>query len=571
MFIDDSACNLASLNLMKFRNADGNFNIAAFKKAVEIIITAQEIIIDNASYPTQAIEQNSFNFRTLGIGYANLGALLMILGLPYDSNEGRNYAATITSLMTSQAYLQSAKISSFKGTFKFYEINKEPMLQVIKMHKEAADKIDNRGVSSDLLQSSKETWDRTLALGNEFGFRNAQVSLLAPTGTIGFLMDCDTTGIEPDIALVKYKWLVGGGLMKIVNNIVPLSLKTLGYLPEEIDSIIEYIDKHETIEGAPKLKEDHLPVFDCAFKPKKGQRTIHYMGHIKMMGAVQPFLSGAISKTVNLPHEATSKDIEEVYLTAWKLDLKAVAIYRDGSKQIQPLTTALTKEKGQHTTTKIIKPARKRMPDERQAITHKFSIANHEGYLTVGLYEDGMPGELFITMSKEGSVISGLMDSFATSISIGIQYGVPLKALVNRFVHTRFEPSGFTNNPNIRIAKSIVDYIFRWLAIKFLPPEDLLYVGLNNVETITNGNGKGELEKLTKLADAETLKHEEKIHQNKADEEGVVYQQTAIDLSYKETFDMQSDAPICDTCGSMMIRSGACYKCLNCGSTTGCS
>ncbi|MBU1131073.1 vitamin B12-dependent ribonucleotide reductase [Patescibacteria group bacterium] len=573
MFLDDSACNLASLNLIKLRNEDGNFNIGAFKKAVEIIITAQEIIIDNAGYPTPAIEQNSYDYRALGIGYANLGALLMSLGLPYDSDEGRNYAASITSLMTGQAYWQSAKIASFKGPFKFYEKNKEPMLKVMNMHKEMAGKIGSRGVSSDLLTASREIWNKVIQAGQEFGFKNAQVSLLAPTGTIGFLMDCDTTGVEPDIALVKYKYLVGGGMMKIVNNIVPLALKTLGYLPEEIDSIIDYIDKKDTIEGAPKLKEDHLPVFDCAFKPKNGKRSIHYMGHVKMMGAVQPFLSGAISKTVNMPHETATEDIEEVYLTSWKLGLKAVAIYRDGSKRTQPLNTSLNKEKGlAKIKGEIIKPGRKRMPDERQAITHKFSIANHEGYITVGLYEDGCPGEVFITMSKEGSVISGLMDSFATAVSVGLQYGVPLKILVNRFVHTRFEPSGFTNNPNIRIAKSIVDYIFRWIALKFLPPEELMYVGLNNVESLTNGNGKGELEKLTKFADEEALKHEEKFHQERDEEDETAYQQTAIDLSSdKNTFDMQSDAPICDTCGSMMIRSGSCYKCLNCGSTSGCS
>lgn len=572
MFLDDSACNLASLNLMKFRNEDGSFNISAFEKAVEIIITAQEIIIDNASYPTQAIEKTSFDFRTLGIGYANLGALLMNFGLPYDSNEGRNYAATITSIMTGQAYLQSAKISAFKKPFKLFELNRQAMLKVINMHRDAAQKIDSRGIPTELLKESKEIWSRVLVSGSEVGFRNAQVSLLAPTGTIGFLMDCDTTGIEPDIALIKYKWLVGGGLMKIVNNVVPLALKTLGYLPEEIDSILEYIDKHETIEGAPKLKEDHLPIFDCSFKPKKGKRCIHYMGHVKMMGAVQPFLSGAISKTVNTPNEISVDDIIEVYLTAWKLGLKAIAVYRDGSKRTQPVTTSSTEAGEVKIKTEILRPARRRMPDERQAITHKFSIANHEGYITVGLYEDGTPGEIFITMSKEGSVISGLMDSFATAISIGLQYGVPLKTLVNRFVHTRFEPSGFTNNPNIRIAKSIVDYLFRWLALKFLPAEDLMYIGLNNMESLTNGNGKDHLEKLTKLADEEALKHEEKTRKEKYQEDEIIYQQTAWDLtSDKSTFDMQSDAPICNTCGSMMIRSGSCYKCLNCGNTSGCS
>ncbi|MBU1036776.1 vitamin B12-dependent ribonucleotide reductase [Patescibacteria group bacterium] len=569
MFLDDSSCNLASLNLMKFRNKDNGFNIESFKKAVEIIIIAQEIIVDNASYPTPAITQTSYDFRPLGLGYANLGALLMSLGLGYDGDEGRNYAAAITSLMTGQAYLQSAKTAAFKGPFKYFELNKEPMLKVIGMHQVAANKIDNRGVAASLLQAGKEVWDKALVFGKQAGFRNAQVSLLAPTGTIGFLMDCDTTGVEPDIALVKYKWLVGGGMMKIVNSVVPLALKNLGYLPEEIDSILEYIDENETIEGAPKLKEEHLPVFDCAFKPKKGKRSIHYMGHIKIMGAVQPFLSGAISKTVNMPHEATTEDIEEVYLTAWKLGIKAIAIYRDGSKRTQPLTTSLDGEA--KVKSEVIKPARKRLPDERQAITHKFSIANHEGYMTVGLYENGVPGEIFITMSKEGSVISGLMDSFATAVSVGLQYGVPLKVLVNRFIHSRFEPSGFTNNPNIRIAKSIVDYIFRWLALKFLPPEDLMYVGLNNVESLTNGNGKSDLEKLTKVADEEAIKHEKNVNED-TEEENIIYQQVTMDLrGDKETFDMQSDAPICDTCGSMMVRNGSCYRCMNCGSTSGCS
>lgn len=570
MFLDNSACNLASLNLIKFRNDNGSFNVEALKRAAEILITAQEIIIDNASYPTPEIEQNSLDYRTLGLGYANLGALLMSLGLPYDSNEGRNYAAAITSILTGQAYLQSALIAKFKGTFRYYEKNKDAMLKVINMHQEMSRRINDSGVSSELLNASREVWTEALNAGLTYGYRNAQVSLLAPTGTIGFLMDCDTTGIEPDIALVKYKWLVGGGLMKIVNQIVPLSLKTLGYLPEEIDSIIEYIDKHDTIENAPKLKEEHLPVFDCAFKPKKGKRSINYMGHVKMMGAVQPFLSGAISKTVNLPTEATVQDIEEVYLTGWKLGLKSVAIYRDGSKKTQPLNTSLEKDKGGlKIKSEIIKPARHRLPDERQAITHQVSIGNHKCYFTVGLYEDGMPGELFITMSKEGSVISGLMDSFAIAVSTGLQYGVPLKTLVNRFVHTRFEPSGFTSNPNIRIAKSIVDYIFRWLALKFLPPEDLMYVGLNNVSL---ANGKDDLDKLTKLADENALQHEKKIKEEKIKDEDTSYQQTAMDLSSdKTTFDMQSDAPICSTCGSMMVRNGSCYKCLNCGGTSGCS
>ncbi|MBT3690594.1 vitamin B12-dependent ribonucleotide reductase [bacterium] len=567
MFVDDSACNLSSINLLKYRQEDGSFDVEGFKHTVEIMITAQEIIVENSSYPTPAIEQNSHDFRPLGLGYANLGAILMSNGLPYDSIEGRNFAGAVTSLMTGWANYQSAKLAQVKEPFKYYELNSKSMLNVISMHRELAYKLGASGVSPELLKASQDVWDKAYDLGQEAGYRNAQVSVLAPTGTIGFLMDCDTTGIEPDIALVKYKWLVGGGMLKIVNQTVPLALKTLDYKDEEIDSILEYIDKNETIEGAPKLKEEHIPIFDCAFKPKNGDRTIHYMGHIRMMSAAQQFLSGAISKTVNLPEDATVADIKEVYMTGWELGLKAIAVYRDNSKRTQPLT--LKDSEVGAIKSDVIKPARHRMPMERTAITHKFSIASHEGYLTVGLYEDGQPGELFISMSKEGSVISGLMDSFAVSISVGLQYGVPLPVLVNRFIHTRFEPSGFTNNPNIRIAKSIVDYIFRWLAIKFLPAEDLMKVGLNNIESLTNGDSKGDLEKLTKLASKE-----EKVEDDKEDE--VAYQQTALNLEKEDssdntTFDMQADAPICDTCGSMMVRSGACYKCMNCGSSSGCS
>ena len=574
MFLNDSACNLASINLMKYRKEDGSFNEEKFKHTVEVMITAMEIIVGNSSYPTPAIEQNSHDFRPLGLGYANIGALLMSNSLPYDSDEGRNFASAVTSLLHGQAYLQSVRIAENQGTFKGYEANRQPMLKVIDMHRQAAYKINSHGVPNYLMEEARGVWEKTYALGSLTGFRNSQVTVLAPTGTIGFLMDCDTTGVEPDIALVKYKWLVGGGMMKIVNSTVPLALETLGYQPKEVEAILDYIDKNDTIEGAPYIKEDDLPVFDCAFKAKNGKRSIHYMGHIKMMGAVQPFLSGAISKTVNMPESATAEDIKEVYLEGWKLGLKAIAIYRENSKRSQPLTTSQnedTRAGSKQVKAEVLRPARKRMPDERTAITHKFSIANHEGFITVGLYEDGQPGEIFIRMSKEGSVISGLMDSFATSISVGLQYGVPLKTLVNRFVHTRFEPSGFTNNPNIRIAKSIVDYIFRWIALKFLPAEDLMFIGLNDVETITNGNGKSELEKLTKMANDMSSKKDED-DEEKDDE--VVYQQTALDLNAQEsktTFDMQADAPVCDTCGSMMIRSGACYKCMNCGATSGCS
>jgi len=586
MFLNDSACNLGSINLMKYRAEDDGFNVVAFKHTVSIMSTAMEIVVGNSSYPTPAIEQNSHDYRPLGLGYANLGALLMSRGLPYDSDAGRNMAGAITALMTGWAYFQSAQIASNIGPFKGFEMNREPMLKVMNMHKEAAYKIQQEGVTPALLAAAKDAWDQACFLGEIAGYRNAQTSVLAPTGTIGFLMDCDTTGVEPDIALVKYKWLVGGGMMKIVNSTVPLALKTLGYAPEEVDSILEYIDQNDTIEGAPKLKEEHLPVFDCAFKAKKGKRSIQYMGHVKMMGAAQPFLSGAISKTVNMPETATAENIEEVYVEGWKLGLKAIAIYRENSKRSQPLTTSLkevsskdplrqsaseARDKAQGS---VLKPARKKLPDERQAITHKFSISGHEGYITVGLYENGQPGEIFMVMNKEGSVISGLMNSFATSISIALQYGVPLKILVNKFVHSRFEPSGFTSNPNIRIAKSIVDYIFRWLALKFLPAEDLMYIGVNAVETNGNGNGKSPLEKMAKVADETALKFD-KAQEKTSHEEEMSYQQSALDLKEaddsKTTFDMQSDAPACGTCGSMMIRSGACYKCMNCGGSSGCS
>ncbi|MBU0530946.1 vitamin B12-dependent ribonucleotide reductase, partial [Patescibacteria group bacterium] len=418
------------------------------------------------------------------------------------------------------------------------------------------------------------TWDRVVDKAEEYGVRNAQISLLAPTGTIAFLMDCDTTGIEPDIALVKYKWLVGGGMVKIVNQSVPEALAKLGYSSEQVEDIVVYIDEKDTIEGAPHLEDEHLSVFDCAFKAKNGERTIQYMGHLRMMAAVQPFLSGAISKTVNMPNDATPEQIGEVYMEGWKMGLKAIAIYRDGSKRQQPLTTSLDKDQSKTETKVIYKPRRRRLPDERRAMTHKFSIGAHKGYVTVGLYDDGTPGEIFITINKEGSVISGLMDSFATSVSIGLQYGVPLQVLVNKFVHMRFEPSGYTNNPNIRIAKSIVDYIFRWMAMKFLPPEDAIAAGVNvSVEDQTEA-----------LAEAAVKEAEQEVINPKESAASDVSDQTAAQTKLFDdkkvegnneklaaTFDNQSDAPICDTCGSVMIRNGACYKCLNCGATSGCS
>jgi ribonucleoside-diphosphate reductase alpha chain len=537
MFLDDSACNLASLNLMHFRTIDGDFDVEAFKHAVDVVLLAQEIIVDFSKYPTARITENSHAYRPLGLGYANLGALLMASGLPYDSEEGRNYAAAITSLMCGEAYAQSARIAEKTGPFTGYAKNEEPMLRVIRKHRKAAYQVAVLGVSAALHAASRTAWDEALALGQQWGFRNSQVTVLAPTGTIGFMMDCDTTGIEPDIALIKYKKLVGGGMLKIVNNTVPQALQKLGYSAHDVDGIIAYLDKEETIEGAPQLKAEHLPVFDCAFKPAKGSRTIQWMGHIRMMGACQPFLSGAISKTVNMPQNATVEDIEKAYFEAWKQGLKAIAVYRDGCKRSQPLNTSKTKEKAavQPAVAPEPRAVRRRLPDERRAITHKFSIAGHEGYLTVGMYEDGQPGELFIVMAKEGSVVSGLMDSFATAVSLALQYGVPLHVLTDKFSHTRFEPSGFTGNPDIPIAKSITDYIFRWLGLKFLPTGDA------PAAEATDASAPARVEA------------------------------PAPARSTASAFLNQADAPPCHTCGAIMVRSGACYKCANCGSTSGCS
>ncbi|WP_224361805.1 vitamin B12-dependent ribonucleotide reductase [Hyalangium versicolor] len=552
MFLDDSACNLGSLNLMHFRTIDGEFDVSAFKHAVDVMLLAMEIIVGFSKYPTEKITKNSHEYRPLGLGFANLGALLMATGLPYDSSEGRNYAGAITSLMCGQAYAASARIAERQGTFSGYAKNAEPMLGVIRKHRKAAYQLASQGVSTELYAAQKAAWDDALALGAEHGFRNSQVTVLAPTGTIGFMMDCDTTGIEPDIALIKYKKLVGGGMLKIVNQTVPLALEKLGYPQTQAQDIIGYLDKQETIEGAPHLKSEHLPVFDCAFKPAKGQRSICWMGHIQMMEACQPFLSGAISKTVNMPSNATVEDIEKAYMEAWKRGLKAIAVYRDGCKRTQPLNTSKEQVKDTKVAAPVaveiapaVKPepkaVRRRLPDERQSITHKFSIGGHEGYLTVGMYEDGTPGELFIVMAKEGSVVSGLMDSFATSVSLALQYGVPLQVLTDKFCHTRFEPSGFTGNPAIPIAKSITDYIFRWLELKFLPKQ---------------------------LVDEAEVAIESKPSTAKVDP---AVAQLPVVTAPKSTWLNQADAPPCHTCGAIMVRSGACYKCSNCGATSGCS
>jgi len=586
MFLDDSACNLASLNLMRFRkevNGEMVFDVQAFKKANEIIVTAMEIIVGNSVYPTPAIEQNSFDYRPLGIGYANLGALLMSRGLAYDSDEGRHLAAAITSLQSGHCYYQSSKIAEKVGPFAGYKKNAEPALAVMYKHREAAYHMREQGVPQDLLSEAKVCWDHVVEHAGTHGLRNAQISVLAPTGTISFLMDCDTTGVEPDIALVKYKWLVGGGLLKMVNNTIEEALTRLGYAQDERKDILAYIEQNDTIEGAPGLRAEHLPVFDCAFKAAKGTRTIDYRGHIRMMAAVQPFISGAISKTVNMPHEATVEDVMNVYMEGWKLGLKAIAIYRDGSKRQQALTTSKESDaKKQNekapeaasvaevasvptvTVTDDRRSRRRRLPDERRALTHKFNVGNHQGFITVGLYDDGMPGELFITISKEGSVISGLMDSFATSVSIGLQYGVPLEVLVNKFVHMRFEPSGYTSNPQIRIAKSITDYIFRWLALKFLPRESQLAVGINFVEEVKTEDVEGSLSDTHVPVVGAAVESQPNLFSAPNVEK-------TQNKTLTSTFDNQSDAPACDSCGSMMVRNAACYKCLNCGSTSGCS
>jgi ribonucleoside-diphosphate reductase alpha chain len=553
MFLDDSACNLSSINLMKFVIGDddpkraGEFDAKAFEAACKTMITAQEIIVDNASYPTPAIAKNSHGYRPLGLGYANVGALLMSRGLPYDSDAGRAYAAAVTAVMHGAAYTQSARIArDHGGPFEGYEKNREPMLRVMRKHRAALKDIDRSLVPKDLYEAAKTIWDECVELGEQHGYRNAQATVLAPTGTIGFMMDCDTTGVEPDIALVKYKKLVGGGLMKIVNTTVPMALVKLGYTPQQVAEIVEYIDENETIEGAPHIKDRDLPVFDCAFKPARGQRSIHYMGHIKMIGAVQPFLSGAISKTVNVPKDATVDEIQQAYLDSWRLGAKAVSIYRDGSKRTQPLNTSRDKtaDAGAQATPQ---PKRRKLPDERAAITHKFDIAGHEGYITVGLFEDGQPGEIFLVMAKEGSTISGFADAFAQAISYALQYGVPLQDLVDKFSHVRFEPSGMTKNPDVRFAKSIVDYIFRWLATKFLSPDAQYRVGVNNRDEITTTPEQLPLEIKSTQAPQGTRTASFAAIQN------------------------QEDAPPCSTCGSIMVRSGACYKCTNCGTTSGCA
>ncbi len=536
MFVNDSACNLASLNLMKFMDANGKLEIERFNHAVRIFILAQDILVDSASYPSAEIALNSHLYRPLGLGYANLGAVLMSLGLPYDSDAGRAFSAVVTALMTGHAYAASAEIAAARGTFTEFGKNREPMLKVIGMHAKALDNVDRSLCATDIYDAATDVWENVVRLGTKHGFRNAQVTLLAPTGTIGFMMDCDTTGVEPDIALIKYKQLAGGGTIKLVNRTLEAGLRRLGY-NGEVSEILRYVDEEETIEGAPGVKEEHLPVFDCAFKPKKGSRCISYHAHIAMMSAVQPFLSGAISKTINMPKEATVEEIMHAYLHGWKMGLKAVAIYRDGSKRTQPLNTS--KREGETHGGKALvpgRPFRARMPATRRSITHKFEIGGHEGYMTVGLYDDGKPGEVFITMAKEGSTVGGIMNAFGTAISLCLQYGVPLNALVSKFSHSRFEPSGYTSNPDIPIAKSLVDYIFRWMDITF-----------PNGAVRDNGTVA-----TLEAAPAPNTPCEE-------------------DSKDAAAFVREADAPVCDRCGHITTRNGACYRCHNCGNSMGCS
>ncbi len=608
MFLDDSACNLASLNLRKFQHAPvgntaGEFDVEAFRRAVQTTITAMEIIVDSSAYPTERIAENSHKFRPLGLGYANLGALLMSRSLPYDSESGRAYSAAITALMCGEAYMTSAKISSdATGPFAGYADNETPFLKVMKKHRSAIERIDQAFVPYELMNAARESWDGAIELGTKYGYRNGQTTVLAPTGTIAFLMDCDTTGVEPDIAIVKYKRLVGGGLLKIVNNTVPEALMRLGYSEAEVEAIIGHIDANDTIEGAPHLKDEHLPVFDCAFRSSTGTRSIHYMGHLRMMAAAQPFLSGAISKTVNLPTECTVEDIEDAYIQAWKMGLKAIAVYRDGCKRTQPLSTTLK----QATTTgarsdtsaanaaleaaaaavaaidaltylspeerRLVEALRARksrpagppmanrykLPDERASFTHKFSIGGLEGYITVGMYEDQSPGEIFVRMAKEGSVIAGLMDSFATAISLALQHGVPLYVLIEKFKGTRFEPSGFTGNQEIPIATSIMDYLFRWLAIRFPSEGPSMYERHPAARA-----AQLDLPKVPVLAKDFISVEVKGSNPSIAIE--------VADQSSRRAWVQETDAPPCHECGTLMVRNGACHKCPNCGSTSGCS
>lgn len=618
MFLDDTACNLSSINLKKCMTPDGTFDVDRYRRACAIMITAQEVLVDHASYPTPPIAENSHLFRPLGLGFANLGSMLMSMGIPYDSESGRGICGALTALLTGQGYSTSAQIASTVGPFAGYKENEQSMLSVMQMHRDAVEKI-NPACPAYLKDAARQVWNEALQNGRRFGYRNAQATVLAPTGTIAFMMDCDTTGIEPDIALIKYKQLAGGGMMKIINRTVPATLKTLGYTEDQVVAILKFLEEHDTIEGAPELKDEHLPVFDCAFKAAKGNRSIAWHAHVSMMAAAQPFLSGAISKTVNMPSDSTVEDIEQAYIEGWRLGLKALAIYRDGSKQSQPLNTSKSEKKGAAAGATAVAaeaaPVRRRLPDTRQSLTHKFNVGGHEGYITIGLFEDNTPGELFITMAKEGSTIGGLMDVIGTETSLALQYGVPLEALVNKFSHARFEPSGWTSNPDIPHAKSVVDYIFRFLGNTFIagykeahsPSRDGMSAKLPHSETpdssevtaavsaklpaaveqtflsaspavgqaslpapakpnsllggISNGhagNGHASNGKSTALLpllppDTATSAHD------------------GPQIRSQQFARFQSDAPACDACGAITVRNGNCYLCHNCGQSMGCS
>ncbi len=643
MFLENTSCNLASINLLKFLDDDGNFDVEGFKHACRIFFISQEILVDFSSYPTKAIAQNSHDYRPLGLGYANLGTLLMVNGIPYDSEEGYAICGAITAILCGEAYRTSAEMAAVKGPFPGFEKNREPMLHVMNKHRASAYRINSDACPPDLLKAAQQTWDDAVEMGKRYGYRNAQATVLAPTGTIGLLMECDTTGVEPEFALVKFKKLAGGGYFKIINQSVPRALKRLGYTDEEIDDIVTYVQGTSsligsphinnvslkqkgltdeeigqieatlpsvfelahafnaytigeegmarlgfrpeeynapdfdllselgfmeqqieeasnviggmmTIEGVPHLKAEHLSIFDCANKSGEyGQRYIEPMAHVRMVAAAQPFLSGSISKTINMPHETTVEEVENLYVEAWKLGLKAVAIYRDGSKLSQPLSTSRAEAEEEKAE---VRPIRRHLPDERPSITHKFSIAGHEGYITVGLYEDGSPGEVFLRMSKEGSTISGLMDTIALMTSVSLQYGVPLEFFVNKFSHVRFEPSGFTTNKDIPIAKSIIDYVFRWLGLKFLPQSQVVE------------------EADTSLVDQLVLP--EQLHPyghevNPENTSQTLLSSERLEAREKRIVATQSDAPACHECGTIMVRNGSCYRCLNCGATSGCS
>jgi ribonucleoside-diphosphate reductase alpha chain len=613
MHLDNSACNLASLNLMKFLHEDSSFDVEGCRAAVEVIFTAQEIIVGNADYPTERITENARRFRQLGIGYANIGALLMAQGLPYDSDQGRAWAGAITALMTGHAYATSARTAARMGPFAGYHENVEPMLNVLRMHRDAVAGIDEEAVPTDLLSAAQEAWDLAVELGEQYGVRNAQASVLAPTGTIGLLMDCDTTGVEPDLGLVKTKKLVGGGTMSIVNQTVPRALTRLGYSPDQVDEIIAYIDQHKSIVGAPYLTAEHLAVFACSM----GDNTIHYLGHVRMMGAVQPFISGAISKTVNLPEDVTVEDVEQLHIDAWRMGIKAVAIYRDNCKVAQPLSTtkkagteeedavdparseaeahardladkiagleaALAHEQTRTSETLVVGAVRERLPRRRKSSTFAFRVADCEGYVTVGEYEDGRPGEVFMKVSKQGSTLAGIMDAFSISVSLGLQHGVPLATYVRKYTNMRFEPAGITDDPDLRIATSLVDYIFRRLAVDYLPVEERMELGVLSTsermqptlpgveETATQSSGVVEPEAIdpviSTVLDGSAL--------DLGDATPVAPTLPLIDPPAAEqplARAEQRDAPYCYQCGNAMQRAGSCYVCGSCGTTSGCS